>query len=554
MADDLRSNLGDIDQFNGLPWPASPVTASGQDPDEVRLLMGGVAAPETQQQASDAVLRSIGAGAPARPSAIVKPSTSAVASPAPASPPTAAGPATVGSTGAAGGPATLPSVTSNEAQPKNWTSDNAQQGMSQELEAGRRLMEVGSAMQQDPGIAKLEGQVESDAAAAPNPQNYKPGFGTRLLRGLKAVGLGLAEGGLRGALAGGIDPGLVRGGTPYSAPTDAYDIALNANKRQTAQDQLKLSDALTNFKQAQDLRTGQEKAYTDAGNMGKGAATGATDQMNAQTRAAQVPIDQEKADADRQKAFDLSPQGKLKATQAEIEQRTKFAEQMGMPQGIGRIRYILTGQIQAPHQATAEEMNVAHVVEAFRRAHNGQGPQTVADWQGVLDAARGGRGTRGAGMSDPDARASAIVADSVGKKNEFLSGYERQPDGYWVKRGVAYMGGGRQDHAGDVLSGEQMRSRVDQYRLDANKQLAPLGYRMDDQGNMVRAIPDQPNVAAANTPDQGTGVARVNATASPASGQRGNAPGPGPRPGEVRHYKGHPYRWDGRQWNLEASR
>ncbi|HET9785136.1 MAG TPA: hypothetical protein VFP94_09305, partial [Terriglobales bacterium] len=380
MADDIRSNLGDPDNFAGLPWPASPVSSSGQDPDEVRLLMGGVTAPETQAQASDRLLRQYGGGSSTAPSAVLKPQTSAVATPAPAAPaPPTNAPAA--------------SVTSSQAPPANWTSDDAQQGTGMQLEAGRHLMQAGEAMQPDASIPRLQQQVASDAAAAPNPQNYKPGFGTRLLRGLKGVGLGAAEGGIFGAAAGALDPALVRGGTGYSAPTDAYDIALNANKRQTAADQQSLQNALDNFKQAQALRTGQETAYGDAAKAGAGAATGATNAANAATKEAELPIDKEKADADAQKALNLSEDGKLKTTQAQIDQRTRLADQMRMPPGFNRTRYILTGEIQAAatRAASEAEINLNRLVGAFRHDHNGQGPATVADWQGLIQAARGGQ-------------------------------------------------------------------------------------------------------------------------------------------------------------------
>jgi hypothetical protein len=481
MADDIRSNLGDPDNFAGLPWPASPVSSAGEDPDEARLLMGGATAPQTQEQAADRLMRQYGGSSGAAASPVLKPQASAVASPAPAAAPVTS-PLRVGA-----------SAASSEAPPADWTSDDARQGTGMQLEAGRHLMQTGEAMQPDGSIPRMQQQVASDEAGAPNAQDYKPGFGTRLLRGLKGAALGAAEGGVFGAAAGALDPALVRGGTGYRAPTDAYDIALDANKKKTAADQQGLQNAMGNFKTAQDLRASQQTAFSDAAKAGAGAASGATNAADAVTKAAQLPIDQEKADADAQKALNVSQDGKLKTTQAEIDQRTRFADQQRMPPGANRTRYILTGAIEgAPTRAASEaEDNLNRLVTAFRHDHNGQGPATVGDWQGLIQAARGQQSRTD--VSDP--KAQAILADSVGRKNAFLMQWERQPDGNWTKHGVLYAGG-QTKSPGDMMTGEQMRAKLDQFRVDSNTKLAALGVKMDDQGQVVPTTTSTPASAS----------------------------------------------------------
>lgn len=482
-------SLGDPDVFKGMPYPISPVTSSGQDPDEVRALMGINPAPSQQDLAARMRYEAAGAGGVTAGN-VMAPARSVVSEGVPA----AAAPS------APAGAGTPESGTQPDA---NWLTEDARQGLSGQLQAGQRLMDTGGGMVQDPKVAEAEQKTQADLAAAPNPQDYRPGFGTRVLRGLKGVGEGLAEGGLRGALLGGIDPGLVRGGTSYGAPTDAYDIALAANKRQTAVDQSNLADALNNFKTAQDLRAKQAATYNQAatafGNAGKTSA----DVQNAQSRAAQLPIDQQKADAETQKAFDLSPEGKLKATQAQVDQRTQFANQMGMPSGVARTRYILTGEIGEPRQASAEEVEVNRVLQTFVREHGGKGPQTVADWQTIVAAARGG-----APKADTQAQTNLRTAARVA--SERVKTLENNASRY----GMLWSDQEKQQHQQEL---QQARNELNQI-----------------QSELTSGAPPAPAAANANPP------------ATPIHAQ-----GP-PKVGEVRRYKGQDYKFDGSRWNLQA--
>lgn len=88
----------------------------------------------------------------------------------------------------------------------------------------------------------------------PNHPEYKPGVGRRILRGVVAAGQGLAEGGLRGALLGSLDPSAV-GATAYGAGTRPFQQA--AQRNQMLQDSLKqqlgqsATNAETSLKEAQ---------------------------------------------------------------------------------------------------------------------------------------------------------------------------------------------------------------------------------------------------------------------------------------------------------------
>lgn len=89
-------------------------------------------------------------------------------------------------------------------------------------------------------IADQMGQLEAQRTAAqgaapqlndPNHPEYKPSLKSRFLRGVEGVGLGLAEGGLRGAIAGGIAP-QTTGLSGYRDPSSAFNRASAANQKQ----------------------------------------------------------------------------------------------------------------------------------------------------------------------------------------------------------------------------------------------------------------------------------------------------------------------------------
>jgi len=94
----------------------------------------------------------------------------------------------------------------------------------------------------------------------PNHPEYKPGVGRRIVRGLVAAGEGLAEGGLRGALLGSLDPSAV-GATAYGAGTRPFQQA--AQRNQMLQDSLKqqLGQSATN------AETGLKEVQTEAGRL-----------------------------------------------------------------------------------------------------------------------------------------------------------------------------------------------------------------------------------------------------------------------------------------------
>lgn len=456
MAEPNWLGLGDPEALEGLPLPASPVTASGQDPDEVREQM-------MAQKALRMGNSSLAGG--------VSPLN------LPAAP--AAAPA---------GPVSTPA---SNVEPPGFNADVARQSMSGQLEAGRRLAATGDQMTADPNIARLEQARMADEAAAPNASDYKPGFGTRLLRGLKGAALGLAEGGVFGMGAGALDPALVRGGTAYGAPTDAYDTALAANKQKVAADTESLANAQSNFKTAQELRAAQEKADQESGEAFKGAGSTATGQEGEERQTAELPIRQEEAEINKQKVFNEGPEGKLKITQGEIDQRTKLADQQRMPPGFMRTRYILTGEMQPGREPTADEIAVNRILGTWTKTHGGQGPQTVQDWQSIYSAAKGGTGA-GGGQADKNLRELASLSEKHLKTLED----QKKAKGY-------------------VLLDDKEKAALDQQITDAQQTYD--GYRQQLAPPAATAVPAP--VAAPGAP--------------PAVRGGGNPPPPPPAPGDM---------------------
>jgi hypothetical protein len=375
-------NLGDPSVFQGLPMPASPVSSSGQDPDELREMMAARAAQQGTQ---------LGARM-AQQNPVMQKSAAGSQPPVPASAQAA------GAMGGAGGPAT-------EFEPAGVNADAARQAMMGELSSGRKLDDTADQMQPDPAIAQLQQKKVADEAAAPNPSDYKPGIGTRVLRGLKGAALGLAEHGLPGAAVGAISPSLVAGGTAYGAPTDAYDVALNKNKQQVTGDTEALTNATTNFKQAQDLRAAREKALTEGDTAYKGAGTTATAQEGQEN-------DATKNATDAQRVFNEGPGGKLELNQGQIDQRTRQADNMKMPPGYMRTRFILTGDMQPGREPTADEVAVNQILGTYRQQHGGKGPQTVSDWQEVYAAAKGGTAANAGGNGAGGGSGAGLTGES----------------------------------------------------------------------------------------------------------------------------------------------
>jgi hypothetical protein len=242
MAFDLSSSIPSL----------SPLASAGVDPDEA--LASGDPYGWFQK-------RYMPVQAPQAPSPVTRTSLANPVTPQPAN--NAPNPASE-PTGATAVPSTVtPSG-------KSRFSDIANQALQQKMST------LGQAANTPPGtdVNALETQRAKLAAAAPNPQDaqYKPSVGRRIARGFEGVGLGLAEGGLRGAIAGGIAP-QTTGLAGYRDPNSKFAANLAQNQQQVANLDQEIAQGNTGAKQ----RAEDVKNQTDIGKEFGSAATQANE-------------------------------------------------------------------------------------------------------------------------------------------------------------------------------------------------------------------------------------------------------------------------------------
>ena len=163
--------------------------------------------------------------------------------------------------------------------------------------AGTMAENFARKLQDQPTLAETLAPIQKQRTLPPQEYDpshpeYKPSAGRRFLRGLQAVGMGVAEHGIAGGLLGGLDPAAV-GATPYSAPTRAFSIAA---QKQAAQ-QGSLDQQAATAEKAFTADTGRAKdIITSINDIGKNYAAGET----AQSRTDVAQARKESADAQMQ--------------------------------------------------------------------------------------------------------------------------------------------------------------------------------------------------------------------------------------------------------------
>lgn len=340
---------------------------------------------------------------------------------------------------------------------------------------------------QAPNTSAIDTRIETESVPT-NPRDvdpvtgkplYKPSAWNRIERGIAAFGAG--------GLPAVLDPARA-GATPYGAPNKDYQEDEATRQGQLAADQQRKTDAMNRFKTLTDQVTGRAKNIESVQPGYKDAGTIANDAQKQQTDTAK----------EAREAQENSPEGKAAAktaiSQAEFDQLNRQADRIfGSGRGgMQRSLYLANnGKIPDPRQASAEEIARGQAMNVFRR-QNGRGPQTMDEINQVNSAAAGR--LRGSEGNDDDTAVGAIIADQTGKKNEFVSQFVRQPDGSYLRKGVTNPFNAGKD---DKLSGEEFNAKVDQFRLDANKQLEKHGAQMDATGQIVHRGPGAPQSTSA---------------------------------------------------------
>ena len=349
-------------------------------------------------------------------------------------------------------------------------------GLQREMGAGDETMSNAREMKDDPAFIdeqnkklEIEQSMHDLQSHAQNPE-YKVGFGTRLLRGLKGVGEGITTG--KGALRGAIDPASV-GGKAYGAPNDAYDTAMGKYDQAMATLEEQSGNTAANFKRVQDLRVARDKGLNEGAETYGRTVTGGADLAKLE-----------------------DPGGKNALAVQTQTRRLNFAnsDPILKKPGYTRSRYLATGEIQPAKEPTFEEQEYNRQVSGWKQTNPGQKMTPEIEQQIYSSVRKPGE----AGGNDA---VGAIVADATGKKQKFINGFDRQPDGSYLKKGAAKYGNRKED---DVLTPDQYAAKVEQFRLDANKELVKHGAEIGADGQVVRkatgpreAIPSAPGAPPA---------------------------------------------------------
>lgn len=488
MADtSFQAGLTDQDELSQFPSAANPLTSLGIDPDMAR--------------ANPDLLASLNAqvpGATVRPSAPI---------PGPMTMPTgddeqAAAPApSVTAAGRAGGAGDTPSSTSTgttatPAPPTTPTEygmaglgmldQNAQMATKaagdipttnpdvDRLTAQRDKLATPPSLY-DPKTGKMLSQTQEydPATGQPISINPKPSVGQRIWRGVRGGLVGLAAGGIPGAIVGSLEPQDIPGGTAYGAPNSAFQKAETRRGQELGATDTDLDTSFKNWKDQVDAAKAKASEFRANAGIGKDETTGATGMENATT------------DAQREKdtAANNSPAAKLQLNQDEFNQRQQRVATMPHLSPLQKTLYMLNGKIPDPQQPNEAEVNAAQAARAltvFKMSHGGQGPKTLEDFNQIQSAARGMMDRGKSGDPNADDEVSSIVADATGKKQEFADQYERNADGSYSKKGTY-------EDPKTTISAQEFQDKIDQFRSDANTKLAKKGAQIDAQGKLVRS-------------------------------------------------------------------
>ena len=183
--------------------------------------------------------------------------------------------------------------------------------------AGTMAENFADKLQGQPTLAETLKPIQAQRTLPPQEYDpahpeYKPSPGRRFMRGLEAVGEGVARRGIMGGLLGGLDPAAV-GATPYSAPTREFSIAA---KKQAAQ-QGSLDQQAATAEKAFTADTGRAKdIITSINDIGKNYAAGQNAQARMDTAAARADtarVAGQLADI-KQQVADYQSQGRVPTT------------------------------------------------------------------------------------------------------------------------------------------------------------------------------------------------------------------------------------------------
>lgn len=474
MTDDrFSAGLTDQDELGMFPSAASPLTAMGLDPEQVR------ANPELLDAFKPSAAPSATAKAVPTPRGGVSMPTG---EPAPVASSSAQAAGALGGAGSTPQTATdygmagLQSLNQNAKMATDATADIPTSNPEVERLAAQRQKFAAPAPLYDPQTGKmLDKTTEIDPATGqPVTINPKPTTGTRIWRGVRGGLQGLLAGGIRGGLLGAISPEL-EGSEKYGAPNRAYQSAEQQREGKLASTDADITNAFKNWKDQVDAAKAKASEFRANAALGKDETSGSTGMQNAATEAQKAA---DSAANQRAHTPEAEEQAKLNLNQQQVDQRTARANQMKLSP-LNKMLYILNGKVPDPREPNEAEVNAAQAARAlvvFKAQHGGQGPQTLEDFNSIQAAARGALDKgKGKGDANADEEISSIVEDATAKKQSVADTYERLKDG-------SYM---RKDGVGGIITAQSFQDKIDRFRSDANVKLAKKGAKIDSDGNLI---------------------------------------------------------------------
>ncbi len=329
---------------------------------------------------------------------------------------------------------------------------------------------------QDTARANASPYVPGSSKLLPN---YRPSLGQRIVRGV--------DGFARRGIFGVVDP-TIGGGDAYGAPNNLYRGQVAQAQKDAGADKATIADKLASWKERQNGIRANAKDLGALATTGKDVASANQAQQDQTNRDAE-------AAARTAEAYNASPEGKAEAAKELNEQTITSREaQLKDPKNpvskssaADKAYFMGTGKMPDPdrYHTPPEQLRYNQALAADEAAHPQGWKPSVEDIRGYAAAAKGEEVKNEHSEQDDD-DASAIVADSVGKKEKWAAQFDRNPkDGTYTNRGTEA-----------VITGQQYDDAIDQFRKDANVKLARKGYVMDETGTVVPLRKPKPSAPA----------------------------------------------------------
>jgi hypothetical protein len=413
--------------------------------------------------------------------------------------------------------ATLPPAPQTSAQqPATDEEGYGRQGLETLTQYGKKAGEAAESVptQTPEEINRLTGQREKLAMPAPRydpatgkplktTQEYDPdtgkmvdvnpqaSLGSKIWRGVRGGLVGLATGGIPGAIVGGLEPQDIKGGQAYNAPSKQYERAEQRREQALGATDTSIENARKNWEEVVKARQAQASEYGKVAALGKDAVVGAKDLINAE---ATKPT---------------SPEAKLELTQKEFAQRQ---QQLQTDPNLARLSplqkslYMANGKVPDPKETTEGDIQAANMARAmvvWKNSHKGQMPQTVEEFNQMVASARGEL-NKGTGNTEAVKRDLERIND---KKNDgikaALANYSKNP--YGVKALPAYQ--------------QELTLAQNTYEQDMERNGTPVPHMevSVDKSGQVTWKPAAPAVAAPAQPAPAGGPQPAQPAATPAA-------------------------------------